>query len=100
MERVESVDALVERLGGPKATGKALATTAQNVVHWRNRKVIPARLYFVHRALLAPLGIEPAAGLFDFATEGELATRDRQRRRRERSRRTRAEAGNAGNPPL
>jgi hypothetical protein len=98
MERVESVSALVERLGGPAAAGKILGTTPQNVIHWRTGGAITARFFAVHKSRLAVLGIDVGLELYDFATEADLSKPPR-RQRVGRRRRPRSEAARAGDPP-
>jgi hypothetical protein len=51
--KVTSVTELVTQLGGPKAASKVLGTTPQNVVNWKAKGKIPARLHIVHRQRLA-----------------------------------------------
>ena len=70
---VESVDALISALEGPKRAAETLAATPQRVVNWRADNRIPSKLYLAHTAVLEPLGIVAPASLWGMAAIQEPA---------------------------
>jgi hypothetical protein len=57
-ENITTVAELVDRLGGPTKTGKALGgVSAQTVWNWTVRGKLPTEKYLDHKAALDALGI-------------------------------------------
>ena len=66
MERIESVGAIIDKLGGTGAVAALVGISAQGVSNWRSKKGIPPEYFLVLRAALEAKGLVAETALFGF----------------------------------
>lgn len=70
---LNSVDAVIEALGGPTKTAAVAAVGASAVVNWRTRGEIPPDRFLLIRDALAALGSEVDPSVFGFKVAADEA---------------------------